>query len=56
MTSGKEIPDYVVNQIRRLRRQGYSIREITRLVGCAKATVEKYVKISETSDDAKVDD
>lgn len=40
------LPDFMIRQIRRLRhRDKKSIREIARIVGVAKVTVEKYVRI-----------
>lgn len=40
---GRELPEHVKTQIRRLRRDGRSIREIAELAGVSKKTVEKYV-------------
>jgi len=39
---GKRLPAHLVNQIRRLRREGLSIRAIEQLTGCARSTVEIY--------------
>ena len=40
---GRELPAHQQHQIRRLRREGKSIREIAEISGVAKRTVEKYV-------------
>ncbi len=40
---GKPLPDHLIASIRRLRRQGFSIREIARVVGVCTRTVQKYL-------------
>lgn len=39
---GSPLPEHLINQLRRLRRQHYSIRRIAKLAGVSKTTVEKY--------------
>ena len=41
---GKPLAPYLVDQIRRLRREGLSIRAIEQLTGCSHATVQRYTK------------
>lgn len=41
---GKPLAQYEIDQIRKFRREGLSIRGIERLTGVAKCTVEKYCK------------
>lgn len=41
---GKPLPGFMVDQIRRLRRQGVSIRAIAAIAGVATATVQKYIR------------
>ena len=41
---GKPLEQYVVDQIRRLRREGLSIRAIEQLSGCGHRTVQRYTE------------
>ena len=41
---GRPLPDFLVRQIRRLRRAGRSIRDIARLVGVSPTTVQKHLR------------
>lgn len=41
---GNPLPEEIVRQIRRLRREGLSIRAIQRASGASKTAVEKYCK------------
>lgn len=41
----QRLADFKIKQIRKLRREGRSIREIAHISGVAKVTVEKYLKL-----------
>jgi len=47
MTSGRNISEAMIAEIRRLRLGGMTIREIARVTGVTKNTVAKYTKFSE---------
>ena len=40
---GNPLPPHLIKQLRRLRREGKSFREIVRITGVAKSTIEHYV-------------
>ncbi len=40
---GKPLPDQLVRQIRRLKREGMSFREIARVTGVARSTIEIHI-------------
>lgn len=42
---GKPLPDYLIRQIRRFRRDGISVRQTALLCGVDKATVLKYQRL-----------
>lgn len=46
---GKQLPDYVVKQIRRLYRQGFSVPRIAYITGCHHKTCYKYLELSQSS-------
>ena len=42
-SSGRQTEQHIIDQIRRLRRQKYSVREISRISGKSTSTVLKYM-------------
>ena len=57
MTQGKELPEHMIKTIRRLTREGYSVRNIAKLTGVSTFSVQKYQRIKPVDQScAEVDD
>lgn len=48
MTRGKRLSELTINKIKELRRQGYRIKYICKVLGINKNSVVKYSKIEES--------